>query len=199
MRSQLVGLLIGCSLLLCWQAHPVTWPATVDLPGLVLVGDNAEPNVVVWLEAPDAPRQPHEQKVVMDQRNLAFDPTVLATSVGSTVEFPNNDRVLHNVFSFHDGEVFDLGLYPVGQVRRITFDQAGVSWLFCNIHPAMAAYIVVVESPYSAVTDREGAFVIRDVPPGRYAYHAWRAGSSTVSDTVTVDPNARLDVRWPAR
>jgi plastocyanin len=165
--------------------------------GRVWVGDRAEPNAVVWLEAPEAPRE--LQDVVLDQRNMAFAPTLLVTTLGSTVEFPNNDRVLHNVFSFHEGKRFDLGLYPVGQIRRITFDRPGVSRVFCNIHPGMAAYIVVVDSPYYAVTDGDGAFAFSDVPAGRYTYHAWRAGASPVSGAVTLGPDAHMEVRWPAK
>ena len=61
--------------------------------------------------------------------------------VGTTVDFPNNDRVFHNVFSFRDGKRFDLGMYPIGTLRRVTFDKPGLSRLFCNIHPNMAAYV----------------------------------------------------------
>ena len=127
---------------------------------------------------------------------MAFEPRVLVAAVGSTVEFPNNDRVLHNVFSFHDGDRFDLGLYPVGDVRRQIIDTPGVSRVFCNIHPNMAAYIVAVDTPFYAVSDGEGAFVIRDVPPGVYTYHAWRAGEEPISQEVRIDAETRLEVAW---
>ncbi len=167
----------------------------VDVPGQVRVGNDFASSAVVWLEAPVEPGQ--QQVAVLDQRNLAFNPRVLVVSVGSTVEFPNSDRVLHNVFSFHAGQRFDLGLYPVGETKRVRFEVPGVSRVLCNIHPGMAAYVVVVDSPYFAVSDREGVFVLHDVPPGQYRYHVWRPGSETLSDTTTIGPDARLEVQWP--
>jgi plastocyanin len=169
---------------------------SVSIRGQVIAGGKPVPGAVVWIEAPDAPRPPRH--AVLDQRNLTFMPSVLAVSTGSTVRFPNNDTVLHNVFSFHDGKKFDLGLYPVGQVRDVKFDHAGVSRIFCNIHSGMAAYVVAVDSPYYAVTDRAGEFSLAAVPFGQYTYHAWRAGAATISGTVTIAPNTTLRVQWPA-
>jgi plastocyanin len=166
-----------------------------DVQGRVLATGKPTAGAVIWLEAPIAPSTP--RRVVLDQRNLAFSPTVLAIPTGSVVRFPNNDTVLHNVFSFRDGKKFDLGLYPVGQVRDVKFDRAGVSRLFCNIHPAMAAYVVVVDSPYYAVTNREGLFSLTGVPAGQYTYHAWRAGAATITGKITVAPHANLEVQWP--
>ena len=104
--------------------------------------------------------------------------------------------VFHNVFSFRDGKRFDLGMYPVGTMRRVTFDQPGVSRLFCNIHPNMAAYVVVVDTPYFAVADKSGAFTIPGVPPGSYSFGAWRPGGSPVSGTFAHEGGKALDVRW---
>jgi len=168
----------------------------VSLQGHALVGGKRISGAVIWLEAPNAARP--ARRAILDQRNLAFSPTVVAVSTGSTVRFPNNDRVLHNVFSFRDGKKFDLGLYPVGQVRDVKFDHAGVSRLFCNIHPGMAAYVVAVDSPYYAVSDNTGAFALSGVPPGEYTYYAWRSGGATLSGKVTIGTNAALEVQWPA-
>ena len=100
-------------------------------------------------------------------RNLAFAPFVLAVRTGTTVEFPNNDKVFHNVFSFRDGKKFDLGMYAPGSVKRIVFDQPGLARLFCNIHPNMAAYIMAVNSPFFAVSNGKDTFTrISGVPPG---------------------------------
>jgi plastocyanin len=166
-----------------------------NVQGHLLVAGKPAEGAVLWLEAPGAPRP--AQRVVLDQRNLAFSPIVLAIPTGSTVRFPNNDTVLHNVFSFRDGKKFDLGLYPVGQARDVKFDRAGVSRLFCNIHPGMAAYIVVVDSPFYAVTNRQGQFTLAGVPPGQYAYHAWRAGAAMITGKATIATNASLEIQWP--
>ncbi|HEY2383452.1 MAG TPA: plastocyanin/azurin family copper-binding protein [Terriglobia bacterium] len=190
-----IGLVIVCGLLVICTGLLVFCADVTSVKGRVTVGGKPAEGAVIWIEAPDAPRP--LRQAVLDQRNLAFSPAVLAVSTGSTVRFPNNDRVLHNVFSFRDGKRFDLGLYPVGQVRDVQFDHAGVSRLFCNIHPGMAAYIVVVDSPYYAVTDRTGNFSLDGVPNGQYTYHAWRAAAATITGKVTVAPNTALEVVWP--
>jgi len=167
-----------------------------ELHGVARAAGKPQPDVVVWLDAPNAARDP-EAKPVVHQRNLAFYPRVLAVQVGSIIEFPNEDRVFHNVFSFHDGKRFDLGLYPVGTVRRVVFDRPGLSHLFCNIHPHMAAYIVAVPTPYFAVSDELGAFRIRRVPCGTYTYQAWRPGSATLRNSVVMSADTQLEVKWP--
>src|SRR3984893_7108936 len=106
-----------------------------DLHGTARAAGHPLPNAVVWLEAPNLPGGPPVGQVVLDQRNLSFSPHVLAVRVGTTVDFPNNDRVFHNVFSFRDGKRFNLGLYPVGTSRPVIFDHTGLSRIFCNIHP----------------------------------------------------------------
>jgi plastocyanin len=166
-----------------------------ELSGTVQVTGRPADHAVVWLEATGAPATP-SQKVVLDQRNLAFVPHVMVVRVGTTVDFPNNDKVFHNVFSFRDGKKFDLGMYPKGSAKRITFDQPGLSRLFCNIHPNMAAYVMAVDSPYFALSNGSGAFTIAGVPPGTYTYHAWRPGAQPLTGSVSVDGTSPLEIRW---
>ena len=170
---------------------------TPEVRGQALVGGKPAVNAVVWLDAPGAPRTLQREKVVLDQRDLAFSPHVLAVRVGTTVDFPNHDRVFHNVFSFRDGKVFDLGLYPVGHVKQVTFAKAGLSRLFCNIHPDMSAYVMAVDTPYFGVSDRQGRFSLTGVPAGTYTYHAWRPGGAEMSGSLVIRPGAPLEVRWP--
>jgi plastocyanin len=178
----------------------ILWLATAsaaggELNGIVQVAGRPGQNVVVWLEArSDAAAL--QEKIVLDQRNLAFVPHVVAVRVGTTVEFPNNDKVFHNVFSFRDGKKFDLGMYPKGAVKRITFDKPGLARLFCNIHPNMAAYVMAVDSSYFAVSNENGTFAIAGVPPGTYTYHAWRPGGQTLTGSVSVDGHTALEIRW---
>jgi plastocyanin len=190
MRALMVG--VGGVLLLATAARGL---ASFDLPGTARVGQRSEPNAVVWLEASAAPVR-EARTIVLDQRNLAFSPLVLAVRVGTTVQFPNRDRVFHNVFSFHDGKRFDLGMYPVGAVKNVTFGQPGLSRIFCNIHPNMAAYVMAVDSGYFAVSDSSGRFLIEAVPSGTYAYHAWHPGGTTLSGSATVDGDKSLEIRW---
>jgi plastocyanin len=167
-----------------------------DLRGTTRVGGRPYQNAVVWLDAHDPPpAQP--LKAVMSQRNITFEPHVLAIRVGTTVDLPNDDRVFHNVFSFHDGKEFDLGLYPVGTSKRLTFDQPGMSRIFCNIHPGMAAYVIAVDTPFFATSDAQGRFSIPAVPPGTYTYHAWRAGGPPLTGSVIADAETPFDLQWP--
>jgi plastocyanin len=177
--------------------------AGAELSGTAQVAGKPAAYAVIWLDvqgqtpltqsASVAPVAP----VAIDQRNLAFWPHVLAVRVGTPVDFPNNDRVFHNVFSFKDGKKFDLGMYPAGvKVKPVVFDKPGLSRIFCNIHPNMAAYVMAVESPYYVVADERGAFTISGVPPGTYTYHAWRPGGETLTGSVTVGMNKPLEIGW---
>jgi plastocyanin len=182
------------ALLLCLSSLPL---AGAELSGTAQAAGKAVQNAVVWLDAPGAPPEVQSKRVVLDQRNLDFNPRVLAIRVGTTVDFPNSDKVFHNVFSFRDGKKFDLGMYPAGTSKPILFDKPGLSRIFCNIHPHMAAYVMAVNTPYFAVSDERGAFVIPGVPAGSYTYHAWRSGGQTLTGSVIVDSSHVLEIRWP--
>jgi plastocyanin len=170
-------------------------PAHVDVQGLSSAGGFPVGEAVVWLDAP-GPRRPSAPTVI-DQRNLAFAPRVAAVQAGTTVRFPNRDRVIHNVFSTHESTKFDLGFYPVGAVKDWKFDRAGLSRIFCSIHPQMTAYVMVLDTPYFAQSDTRGQFVIRDVPPGTYRVSAWRPGGAILHQTLSVGPDTRFHVQWP--
>jgi plastocyanin len=107
-------------------------------------------------------------RATITQKEKTFLPHVLAIPVGSTVDFPNLDPIFHNAFSSYNGQLFDLGLYPPGSTRSVKFTRPGIVRVFCNIHSSMSAMIVVLSTPWFAVTGREGSFDIRDVPPGEY-------------------------------
>jgi hypothetical protein len=126
----------------------------------------------------------------MVQHDKQFHPHVLAVPVGAAVIFPNQDPFFHNVFSLYRGEKFDLGLYEAGSSRTVRFDRAGVSFIFCNIHPEMSAYIIALDTPYFAASDTRGQFRIADVPPGRYRLHVWYERSeSRQTDALARDVN----------
>lgn len=108
------------------------------------------------------------------QRQKRFDPHVLVVPVASTVDFPNLDPFFHNVFSLFEGKRFDLGLYEAGSTHSVKFDRAGVSYIFCNIHPEMSAVVVVVKTPYYGISNRAGDVTISDVTAGRYELQMWQ-------------------------
>jgi hypothetical protein len=89
------------------------------------------------------------------------------------VTFPNRDPFFHNVFSLFEGRRFDLGLYEAGNTRDVLFDKAGVSYIFCNIHPEMSAVVIALDTPYYGISDPRGEVVIPDVPVGRYTLQVW--------------------------
>jgi hypothetical protein len=133
----------------------------------------------------------------MDQKNMTFDPHVLAVQVGTKIQFPNHDRVFHNVYSYRDGKKFDLGTYAAGTSETRVFDKPGLSRLSCNIHTHMSAYIWSVETPYFAVSRKSGDFEIADVPAGEYTYHRWKPGMrKPETGTVTIAPGKLFEVRF---
>jgi plastocyanin len=139
---------------------------------------------VVYAEPIDmvAPRTP--RRVTLGQKNKTFQPRVLSVPVGSTVEFPNDDLIYHNVFSLSRPQPFDLGLYRAGDSRSRTFAGPGIYRVFCNIHPQMAAVIVVAPSGFTTVASPDGRFTL-DLPPGRYRVTAVSERASPVSTEIT--------------
>jgi plastocyanin len=109
-----------------------------------------------------------QKHTVIQQKDKTFSPHVLAVPVGSYVDFPNLDPIFHNAFSSYSGQIFDIGLYPPGTSRSVRFTREGVVRVFCNIHSSMSAMIVVLATPYFAVTGRDGSFTLPDLPAGTY-------------------------------
>jgi len=110
----------------------------------------------------------------ISQHGAMFEPHVLPIMVGTTVEWPNEDNIYHNVFSMSDAKQFDLGLYKGNPPeKRVTFDKPGRVDVFCSIHEDMHCIVLVLENPYFASTDDKGDYKISDVPPGSYKLKAW--------------------------
>jgi len=143
---------------------------------------------VVYLDS--APRGAFEQvetpRAVMDQRGERFVPHVLAITTGTIVDFPNSDRIYHNVFSLSKTRQFDLGRYAAGHSKPVRFDRAGVVRVFCDIHSHMNAFILVFSHPFFSLTDNEGRYRLDNVPPGTYNVIAWNEGISSEARPVVV-------------
>lgn len=153
-------------------------------------------DAVVYIDRiPGKQFAPPQQPVVLDQINLVFIPHVLPVLTGTTVSFPNNDTVRHNVFSPSPPKRFNLGTYAQKVTKYVVFDKPGVVTLLCNVHAEMSAYVVVTETPYFAVTDAAGAFTIPNVPPGSYIVKAWHESSKSKEQKVDVKdgPAVRVD------
>jgi plastocyanin len=141
--------------------------------------------VVIWLEpmGVGTPVRLATGHATMTQKNKTFLPHILAVEAGTKVDFPNQDPIFHNAFSSFDGKVFDVGLYPPGTSRAVRFDREGVVRVFCNIHSAMSAVIVVLNHPWFGVSSADGSFQIQGIPEGDYILHVYheRATQSTLA------------------
>ena len=131
-------------------------------------------DVIIWL-TPSGPAGAvtPSAMVRLVQKDKRFTPHVLAVTVGTQIEFPNQDPFFHDVFSIYRGKPFDLGLYESGTARKIQFSQPGVSYIFCNIHPQMNAVVVVLKTAHFAITGKDGSLRIGHLTPGQYKLEAW--------------------------
>jgi len=127
------------------------------------------------------------QHAAMTQHGEHFVPHVLAVTNGTTVAFPNEDPLYHNVFSLSSARSFDLGRYTRGQSKSVRFTRAGVVQIFCHIHADMNAYILVYDHPFFAVPDAQGRFIIEGVPPGDYTLVAWHERVRPIRTPVRVE------------
>jgi len=135
---------------------------------------NDPSNIVVWLEPLSGKkRKNNTDNLVLRQKNKQFSQRVLIANVGQKVDFPNDDPFNHNIFSNSAVKRFDLGLFQEGESRTVMFTNPGVIPVYCNIHPRMKAFIVVVNSPYYGLTNEQGEIRIKNVPRGRYRLRVW--------------------------
>lgn len=151
---------------------------------------------VISIDDIEGPFLPPARPVVMDQKGLRFTPHVLPIVAGTTVEFPNNDPLFHNVFSISEAKRFNLGLYGNGTVRSIRFDKAGIVQLLCNVHQEMSAFIVVLKNPYFAVAAAGQRFRIPNVPPGRHRVRCWQEELGTKDLEVDVPTRGSVSANF---
>ncbi len=142
-----------------------------------------------------APPLPPDRDPVMMQHDTAFVPSTLAIPVGTTVSFPNDDPFFHNVFSYSRTKRFDLGRYPKGTAKEVTFDEPGIVKVYCEVHNFMRAVIVVTENPFSSVVAEDGSFRIDGVPPGTYTLVIWHADLGEVEQSVVVPADGAVHVK----
>ncbi len=125
--------------------------------------------------------------LTISQKNKRFVPYILPLVAGQRVRFPNQDKIYHNVFSISPLATFDLGQYKdADPARTVMFENYGVVPIYCNIHPKMIAYAVVLENTAFALTDNEGAFRIDDLPAGTYTINAWRPKAKRVNQEIVI-------------
>jgi plastocyanin len=146
---------------------------------------------LVWMDATGkAPKKPGAT-FAMTTRSKTFLPHVMAVPAGSTVTFPNEDPISHNLFSLTPGNTFDLGLYRKGSGKAHKFEAPGVVNVYCNIHPNMSAVVHVMSTPYYGFADANGNYSF-DVPPGKYRVTAWNEQGGTAMTEVEVQGDGKV-------
>jgi plastocyanin len=188
-------------LLLCLSVCSAAW--TTDLQVRVLQ-QNGKPlrgavvTVHVIAASAGAPAPTH---AIMDQLDLAFAPDLLVVPVGSTVNFTNNDKVSHEVYSYSSAHPFKLGLYRGNGHPPELFDRPGLVTLGCNIHDAMLAYVLVTDAPYYGMTGADGSWAQADIARGKYRIEVWSprlAGAGQMLQqeiTVSAGEHAQVEIR----
>ena len=178
-----------CGVLLC---APSLSPAQGTVSGRIAIQDKPGEKVtdfastVVYLTPRTGTPRVSEIKTQMAINGRAFSPRVRVVTVGSSVEYPNQDPFSHNVFSTAPGASFDLGIYGSGTSKAWQFRKAGAFPVYCNIHEKMTAYVVVVSTPYHALAAADGRWNIAKVPAGKYALHFWHERAAEVITEVDV-------------
>jgi len=178
------------------EQSPGTIRGKVAVPG-------GEPVAYVYVENVLAPAVKGQRKVI-EQTGKKFVPSWAVVQRGTAIQFPNMDNIYHNVFSLSSGNSFDLGLYNSGgEAKTHTFTEPGTVDVYCNIHPQMAASVLVVPNKLFAKVKADGTFEIAGVPPGRRKVAAWAPGSRLTADWVEVgagqaaELNLKLDSKTP--
>jgi plastocyanin len=163
-----------------------------EIKGKVSVqGIKTPENIAVYVDViADKKFDPSKDHVVIDQRKMAFIPHVVAVQQWTTVDFLNSDAVGHNVYwpsiSGNKKLSHNLGTWPKGDKKPFQFNDLGSVPLLCNVHPEMSGYVVVVPTPYFAVTDKEGNFEIKNVPAGKYTLKTWSEDGKPTTQAVDV-------------
>jgi plastocyanin len=148
-------------------------------------------NIAVYVDTiPDKKFDAPTAKPLIDQTKMTFVPHVTVVQVGTTVEFLNSDPVGHNVYwpsiSGNKKLSHNLGTWPKGEKKSFQFNDVGVAGLLCNVHPEMNGYVVVVPTPYFAVTDKNGNYEIKNVPAGKYTLKTWSEDGKVTTQAVEV-------------
>jgi plastocyanin len=180
--------MLSTAVLLTLLVPPPAPAETVS--GRVVLVENASArpdasNAVVWIEGLHRPGG-RPDAAMMKQSLKRFQPPVVVVPVGGTVSFPNEDPIYHNVFSVSGANRFDLGLYRSGASKTRTFSTAGLVRVYCNIHPQMVGFVMVVDSDFFAVTGPDGAFRLEGIPAGRHRIRAWHEGGAEDAREIVV-------------
>jgi plastocyanin len=158
---------------------------------------------VVWLEGGGlgSAQSSSSAPVRISQHGARFQPDFIVIPAGATVLMPNDDRIIHNVFSVSPPKKFDLGNYPEGDSRSVRFETAGIVDLFCNIHDNMHATIVVTPTRFYTTVSADGRFTIDHVPAGNYraVVYSRETGIRKTSLTIARGDTTTMNLNLPGR
>jgi plastocyanin len=151
-------------------------------------------NAVVWIEGLKAAGAARPIRTEMKSQGKKFVPRVVAVEKSAEIDFPNADAIYHNVFSVSPANRFDLGLYRSGGSKQKRFEEPGLVRVYCNIHPQMVGFVMVVDSDFAAVTGADGSFRFENVPPGTYTVKTWHEEGGEASSPVSVRARSEAPV-----
>ncbi len=178
----------GRLILLALMVAPAALAGVVTVSVHDKVGGAAQDAVVVFEALDEAPVAGHATASI-DQVNKTYVPHVSVIRTGTTVTFPNSDRIHHQVYSFSPARTFQLDLYAGSTTSHVTFDKPGLVVLGCNIHDKMLAFVLVVDTPYFTKTGATGSAVL-DLPPGHYRLRVWHPELATAAPATPVTVTA---------
>lgn len=173
-------------------------PATGTVSGKVKAApQGTTANSVVYLRGTGLAATPLKDKSI-HQKGKQFTPPVMVVTQGTSVDFPNDDRIMHNVFSLSEGNAFDLGHYKKGESKTTTFAKPGVVDVYCNIHPNMVATVLVLDNDYYVHPNEDGTYTLPSVPVGSYDITVWTPNTKPVTKKVKVTTGtAKVDLQLP--
>ena len=184
------ALLLAALLAVAAPAHAggeVRGRVALDLPGMHIA--DLGPVVVYVAPAPGIVVPLPASTPAVHQKDAAFAPGFLAIAAGQSVAMLNDDAIYHNVFSYSKPNDFDLGLYAAGLSRQVTFAYPGAVKLYCSIHESMNGVVFVSPTPWFAVADADGRFVLRGVPPGAQRLRTWNEKLPETEHRIDVPAN----------
>jgi plastocyanin len=171
-----------------------------DPENLVLSAQKAIRNAVVWIDTPPATKlEIPSTAVQVDQQQCVFTPRVVLVPVGRTVQFLNSDRLLHNIHTQSRDNARYNRTQPKGRTIPLTFSKPEIVEVICDLHPWMRAWVVVIDHPFYAVTNADGEFVFRDVPPGSYKLRVWQEALGSTTRDITVGAEDVSGISVPMR
>ena len=153
-------------------------------------------HVAIYIEGATDAAAPGVVKASIEQRDRRFAPDLVVIPKGSAISFPNFDPIFHNVFSLSKVKSFDLGNYPDGQSRTVTFPSPGLVAVYCHLHSNMSATIVVAPNRWATKADGKGGFMLADVPAGTYSVVAWHKTAGTFRKTIVIGEKHDADVSF---